>query len=116
MFHTTAGQHCAGNSGPMITTGILVDGWRATELAPYDDRNILIQSAQVQIFHQCAKSLIKKREVLPQRSEVVTMMVPPTERQRYAAGTRFHKAARNEKVLHQFRPTIVTVFGIAFAI
>src|SRR5439155_6948850 len=95
---------------------ILVDGRRTTELAPNDYCNILVQSALVQIFDQRAESLIEQRQVLMQRSEVVAVMVPATERQRYAPGARFDQPALHEKMLHQFRAAIVTVFGIAFAI
>ncbi len=70
----------------------------------------------MQIFDQRAESLIEQRQVLTQRSEVVAVMVPATERQRHTPGARFDQPARNEKMLHQFRAAIVTVFGIAFAI
>src|SRR2546421_1481337 len=70
----------------------------------------------MQIFHQRAESLIEQWQVLAQRSEVVAMMVPTTERKRDTPGARFDQPARNEKLLHQFRAAIITVFGIAFAI
>src|SRR5215472_4231374 len=36
MFHAAACKHCTGDSGPMITPGILVDRWRAPEFAPHN--------------------------------------------------------------------------------
>src|SRR2546426_2875382 len=70
----------------------------------------------MQIFDQGAESLIEQRQVLTESSEVVTVMVPAAKRQRYAPGAGFDQPPRNEKMLHQFRAAIVTVFGIAFAI
>src|SRR5213083_2096475 len=70
----------------------------------------------MQIFDQGAESLIEQRQVLTESSEVVAVMVPATERQRYAQSAGFDQPPRNEKMLHQFRAAIVTVFGIAFAI
>src|SRR5437660_11150260 len=98
----------------MIAPAILVDGRRTTELTPHNHRNIFVQSALVQIFDQRAESLVEERQVLTQRSEVVAVMVPTTERQRDAPGACFDQSARNEKMLHQFGAAIITVFGIPF--
>src|SRR5438552_6276055 len=54
-FHAAARQHRTRNPGPVIAPGILVDGWSATELAPHDYRNILVQTALMQIFDQRAE-------------------------------------------------------------
>src|SRR5437870_13777355 len=70
----------------------------------------------MQIFDQGAESLIEQRQVLTESSEVVTVMVPAAKRQRYAPGAGFDQPPSNEKMLHQFRAAIVTVFRIAFAI
>ena len=115
-LHAASEEQPARDARPMIASAVLVDGGRAAELAPNDHRNILVQSALVQILDQRAESLIEQRQVLAQSTEVVAVMVPAAERQGDAAGARFDQPARNEKMLHQFRTAIVAVLGIACAV
>ena len=80
------------------------------------DRNIFIQTTLVQIFNQCAQALIEQRQVLSQRAEVIAVMIPAAEREGHAAGARFDKPARDEKMFHQFRAAVIAIARNALAV
>src|ERR1051325_4238516 len=44
-LHPAAEEHGAGDARPMIASAVLVDRRRAAELAPNDDRNVLVTAA-----------------------------------------------------------------------
>jgi hypothetical protein len=44
------------------------------------------------------------------------VVVPPAERERDTSRAGFDQSTGDEEMLHQLRPTVVSVFGIAFAI
>ena len=50
--HSAAGHHRARHSRPVVTAVVFVDAWRTTELAPHDDRNVLIEASFVKIGDQ----------------------------------------------------------------
>ena len=50
--HAAAGQQGAGDVGPVVAAGVLVDLGRAAEFAPDDDRDVLVQAAVVQVLDQ----------------------------------------------------------------
>src|ERR1043166_8146435 len=99
----------------MIATGVLVNRGRAAELAPNDNGNVLVQAALMQILDQRAHSLVEQREVLPQRAEIIAVMIPSAERQGHAAGARLDETPGNEHVFHELRPAVVAILGIACA-
>ena len=61
---------------PVVAAGVLVDLRRAAELAPHDDRHVLVQPAVVQVFDQCGHALVEQRHVLPAGVERVARASP----------------------------------------
>ena len=70
----------------------------------------------MQILDERADPLVQEGQVLPQRAEIVAVMVPPAERQRHTAGTRFDEPPGNEHVFHEFGAAVVAILRIAFAV
>src|SRR5207248_2838516 len=91
-LHAAAGEQSARDARPMVAAGVFVDGGGSAELAPDDNRNILVEAALVQVIYQRAHALVEQREVLPQRAEIVAVMVPAAESERHAAGASLDQA------------------------
>src|SRR5690242_17874734 len=92
MAHPAACEQRARDPRPMIPSAVLVNGRSAPKFSPNHHRNILVQTARVKVLNECAQALVQERQVLPQGSEVITMMIPATESQRHTARSRFHQA------------------------
>src|SRR5262249_12053464 len=88
--HSTTGEHRAGNARPMIATAILVDRGCPSKFAPHHDRHIFVESSIVQISNQCADSLVEQRKILPERAEIITVMIPTAECNGHAPRAGFH--------------------------
>ena len=83
--HAAAGEQGAGDVRPVVAAGVLVDLGRAAELAPDDDRHVLVEPARVEVVDQGRQGLIELREVRAALAEVVPVEVPAAEGQRHAA-------------------------------
>src|SRR6266536_3462679 len=101
-FHAAASEHAARDARPMVTAGVFVDGRGAPELAPDNDRNILVETALVQVLDQRADALIEQREVLPERAKIIAMMVPAAEGEGHAACAGLDEPPGDEHVFHEF--------------
>src|SRR4030095_15967550 len=83
--HRTSGEQRARDTRPMIAPGVLIDRWRASELTPHHDSDILVQASLAQVGEQRRQSLIEQRQVLPERVEIPSMMIPAAESHSHAA-------------------------------
>src|SRR5882724_1408435 len=100
----------------MVASGVFVDGRRAAKFAPNHNRNILVQTALMNVLNQRAEPQIQQRKVLAKSAEIVSMMIPAAERERDAPRAGFHQAPRDQEMLHQLWPAIVAVFRITLAV
>ena len=82
MSQTTTGKTHRHHNGPVISavkTVLCAHVWRAAELTPGNDTDILIKSARVQIFHQRGYSLIELAELLGQSFKILAVTIPTAE-------------------------------------
>ena len=70
----------------------------------------------MQVPDQRAQPLVEQRQILPQRAEVVAVVVPTAEGQRDAAGAGLDEATGGEELLHQLRTSVVAVARIPLAV
>src|SRR5947207_1451151 len=87
--------------------GVLVDRRCASELAPDHDRDILVETALVQVLDQRADALVQQRQILSQSAEIVAVMVPATEGKRHATCSGFDEPPGDEHVLHELRAAVI---------
>ena len=86
---------------------------RSAELAPNDDRNVLIHSAHVQVFDQTGQGVVQFRQALAALLEVGVVIVPTAERQGHATRTGLDQSASHEKMVHAARGTVVDRLHVA---
>src|SRR5215831_7971891 len=70
----------------------------------------------MQILQERAQALIEQRQVLTQRPEVVSVMIPPAEGERDASSPGLDQAAGDEEMFHQLRTAVIAVARIALAV
>ncbi len=99
--HPTACEKSAGNSRPMVSTGCLVDSWRAAELTPNDDRDIVQHVMGFEVADQRGQSVVHRGKVFPQRDEVVAVSVPAAPRtvHRDDSHTHLDQATSDKQIL-----------------
>src|SRR5262245_29641085 len=101
----------------MITTSVFVDDRSPSELTPSHDRHLLVESALVKVFHQCAHSLVEQRTMgVLELREIVAVKIPAAEIKRYAPCSRLHEPAGDEKMLEIARSAVAIVPRVALTI
>src|ERR1044071_2345649 len=99
-FHAPACQHGAGDPGPVIATGVLVDGRGPAELAPDDDGDVAVQALGLEIVEQGANALVEQWQVGPGVFVIVPVIIPKAEGNGDDAGAGLDEAAGDEELLH----------------
>ena len=101
----------------MITTGVLVDFWRATKFTPGHHGHILVKPTIVQVLYQGREPLVELRQMgVLHAIERVAVEVPTAEVEGDDAGTSLDEPARHEKVLKIPGSTVTKTVGISLAI
>ena len=78
---------------PMVTTGVFVDDWRASEFTGRDDQRIIEQAALRQVGDEHPDGSIVARQLVVERIFDVAMVVPITGIQRDKPHTCLDQAA-----------------------
>lgn len=115
-FHAAAGEEGAADLRPVVAAAVFVDLGGAAEFAPCDDGDVLVHTAEVEVFDESAEALIEEREVCEEFGVVGAVEVPAAEVECDAAGTGLDEASGDEEVFAVARGTVAVVFGIAFAV
>ena len=106
----------------MVAAHVGADLGRAAELAPHDDRAILVEPALVQVVQQGAQALVEDRKIFglagEDRAVGDAVPVPLAVIERHHAGAGFDQSAGQEQALRNARRAVLVDedLGIARAV
>ena len=115
--HAPACQQGTADLWPVVAAPVFVDDRCPTEFAPDDDRDILVQSAVVQIVQQCRQTLIQHRKMISCIFKVgpvrPTVPVPSSVGKSHDAGPGFNQSSGCQQVIVHQRACIAIpgIFG-----
>ena len=114
--HAAAGQQGEIDRRPVVPAGSLVDDRRAAELAPDDDRDILVQPALMKVFDQRGEGHVELGNSDTVGGEVVGVRIPAAESDRHDPNTRFDQSPSHQEVIHAAGRTVLLVGHIPHTI
>ena len=114
--HPSAGQEGVGHPRPVVPSRILVNGRRASKLAPCNHGRVVGHSALVQIFDQCRESLIEIGQVLLCSREVAPVPIPEAVAHRHYPRPGFDQPSGDEKLFVHARSSIALHLACPFSI
>lgn len=114
--HTAAGEEYGLDGGPVIAAGFVVDFGSATEFAPDDEGDILIESALGEVLDESGDPGVEGGEMRAAVSEVVSVCVPESVGDGDDTDAGFDKSAGDEQLVVPERCAVAEVFGGAAAV
>src|SRR5262249_42794145 len=114
--HTAAGQQGEIDGRPVIAAGILVDLGSAAEFAPDYNRDVFIETTEMQVFNERRKSHIELGDASAAGSEILAVSIPAAKRDRHHPYASFDQPPGHQKMVHAARWTVSLVAHVANAI
>src|SRR5262249_16390443 len=96
--------------------GVLVDLGSAAEFTPDNNRNVLIEATEMEVFNQRRKSHIKLGDASAAGSEILAVGVPAAKRDRHHPRPGFNQAPGHQEMVHAARWTVRLVAHVANAV
>ena len=115
-LHSTTGEQCVTDAGPVIPAAVVVDLGSPSKFAPGDDGRVFGESPLMQVFNQGGDGLIEIGEVLFGPFEVTAVPVPEAVAQRHHAGPCFNESTGQQELFVQTRGGVTLLTRGSFAI